>query len=72
MAKSGIEARRKAALEEGGGVYIARREEMRSILDKGRCDGTLRADLPLFFNELQSRNWPRQAGFAPTRNTPAP
>ena len=28
MAKSGIEARRKAALEEGGAAYIARREEI--------------------------------------------
>ena len=28
MAKSGIEARRKAALEEGGAAYMARREEI--------------------------------------------
>src|ERR1700689_4825274 len=28
MAKSGIEARRKGALEEGGAAYIARREEI--------------------------------------------
>jgi AcrR family transcriptional regulator len=47
MAKSGIEARRKAALEEGGASYIARREEIiraaaRVFRDRGFDVATLR------------------------------
>jgi AcrR family transcriptional regulator len=47
MAKSGIEARRRAALEEGGAAYIARREEIilaaaRVFRDRGFDAATLR------------------------------
>jgi AcrR family transcriptional regulator len=47
MAQSGIEARRKAALEEGGVAYIARREEIilaaaRVFRDRGFDVATLR------------------------------
>jgi AcrR family transcriptional regulator len=47
MAESGIEARRKAALEEGGASYIARREEIihaaaRVFRDRGFDVATLR------------------------------
>jgi AcrR family transcriptional regulator len=47
MAQSGIEARRKAALEEGGASYVARREEIilaaaRVFRDRGFEAATLR------------------------------
>ena len=47
MATSGIEARRKAALEEGGAAYIARREEIilaaaRVFRERGFDAATLR------------------------------